>query len=156
MLLQNKKGQVLVEALIAITLMVVGLLGIFSLVSRSFSLNRVVADQYVGTYLAAEGIELVKNLVDQNWTTIADKGGGLFEIDYESRDLDDTFPDTKLFIDPDGYYNYISGEKTKFTRLITIETPSSDEIIVFSRVEWTTRGGGKFNVNLESHFFNFF
>ena len=64
--LKLTKGYVLVESVVAMTIVVVGLLGIFSLLSQSLSLNRVVGDRYVGTYLAAEGIEVVKNIIDNN------------------------------------------------------------------------------------------
>ena len=63
---RKNKGYILIEAIIAITIAVVGLLGIFSLLSRSLSLNRVVADRFVASYLVAESIEIVKNLVDNN------------------------------------------------------------------------------------------
>ena len=34
-------------------------------VLRALGVNRLINEQYTGTYLAAEGIELVKNLFDQ-------------------------------------------------------------------------------------------
>ena len=37
-----------------------------SLLSNSIALNRVVNDQFIANYLAMEGIEVVKNIVDGN------------------------------------------------------------------------------------------
>ena len=56
--LNRSSGQVLIEAMVAISIVTVGLLGIFSVLSRSLSLNRTVADNYVAANLAAEGIEI--------------------------------------------------------------------------------------------------
>src|SRR3989338_4130432 len=61
------RGQLLIESMIAITIVVVGILAVFTLLSESQSLNRVVADRYIGTYLASEGLELIKNLIDKNY-----------------------------------------------------------------------------------------
>ena len=63
----GKSGQSLIEMLIAISIVTVALLGILVLVNRAVGLNRVTADHYTGTYLAAEGIELVKNLFDKKF-----------------------------------------------------------------------------------------
>lgn len=156
---KNKKGYVLIEAIIAITIAVVGLLGIFSLLSRSLSLNRVVADRFVASYLAAEGIEIVKNLVDNNilagrpWNEAL--ASGAYEADYTDTGL---APDSERFIRfnaDTGAYGYGELTPTLMKRTITIGTSSDgEELTVGSRVNWTTRGGGKFDINLEEHLFH--
>src|SRR3990167_8160497 len=80
----RSSGQVLVESIIAITIAVVGLLGIFSLLSRSLSLNRVVSDRFVAAYLAAEGVEIVKNLIDNNILAGNPWNEGLSSGNYEA------------------------------------------------------------------------
>ncbi|MEK7182766.1 MAG: prepilin-type N-terminal cleavage/methylation domain-containing protein, partial [Patescibacteria group bacterium] len=60
----HETGQTLVELMIAMSVMSVGLLGVFAVLSQSLGLNRVVANQYVAANLAAEGIEVVKNIAD--------------------------------------------------------------------------------------------
>ena len=57
----------MVEMLVAISIISVSLLGILALVSRSLGLNRVTTEQYIATYLAAEGIELTKNFFDHSY-----------------------------------------------------------------------------------------
>jgi len=57
----------MVELLISISIVVVSLLGIFTLVNRALSLNRVNAEQYIATYLASEGIEVSKNIFDKGF-----------------------------------------------------------------------------------------
>lgn len=54
------------EMLVALSALTIGLLGIVTLLNFSLGLNRTVADNYRATYLAAEGIEIVKSLVITN------------------------------------------------------------------------------------------
>lgn len=154
----KENGQAIVEAIIAISILVVGLLGIFSLVSRSLSLNRFVSDQAAAANLAAEGIELVKNLIDANvmqrkpWNQGV--GPGDYEIDFNDSALASN-QNRKLNFDPgSGEYSYDAGSQTNFQRTITIAQPTPEEIQVNSVLKWLTRGSGEFEVNLEDHFFN--
>src|SRR6185369_4698812 len=62
----RRSGQSLIEAIIAITLLTIGFLGIARLLSQSLFFTKVVSDQTTATYLAAEGIEIVKNLIDHD------------------------------------------------------------------------------------------
>lgn len=71
-----RKGQSLVEALVALSILTTALLGIETLLTRSFLLDRVTADQTKATYLASEGIEITKNLLDhQVYDAIENPGG---------------------------------------------------------------------------------
>lgn len=85
----------MVEMLIALSIVGVSLLGILALVNRSLGLNRVNTEQYVATYLAAEGIEVTKNLFDHSyfmaqagtqnfygWTGAGALGSGVYETNY--------------------------------------------------------------------------
>ncbi|OIO49527.1 MAG: hypothetical protein AUJ39_00925 [Parcubacteria group bacterium CG1_02_42_13] len=164
----NKRGQLLVEAMIAISVMVIGLLGIFSLTSQSLGLYRVAYEQYVAVNLAAEGIEVVKNMIDTNviagsvqWNEGLAIDGD-FGIQYDSRSLDATLQSKNLLYDAStSLYNYTSGTPTNFKRVIKIKNidppglPNQiDEIQVNSVVTWKTRGGLDLSINLEDHFFN--
>lgn len=154
----DQKGQAIVEAIVAISILVMGLLGIFSLVSRSLSLNRVIADQSTATHLAAEGIELVKNLIDTNVIQGKPWNLGLALGDYEM-DFNDSAlapnQNRKLNFDSgSGQYSYDFGAPTVFRRVITITQPTPEEIKVNSLLKWVTRGSGEFEINLEDHFFN--
>lgn len=160
---KNQRGQMLVEVMVALSIILIGILAVFGLLSNSLSLNRVVADRYVGTYLAAEGIELVKNLIDKNainnqpWN--AGLNPGSYEMDYNDAALTPApAVPTALLYDPvTGFYGYppMSGNSTAFKRTIIIEwLGDGQEIKVTSRVNWTTRGGGNFTVDLEDRFYN--
>lgn len=170
----SKSGQVIVEALVAITIAVVGLLGIFELLSRSLSLNKVVGDQYAASNLATEGIEAVKNLIDNNilqalpWNNGINNG--IYEIVYNDATLS-----RQISADPgncnasyirqnsspltferaSGLYGYGFSEITNYKRAVCVETLSGgNELKINSLAVWTTRGGATFDINLEDHFFN--
>lgn len=158
-----RQGQALVEVLIAVSVLVVGFLGIMTLLSRALSLNRVVADNYTATYLAAEGVELAKNILDGN--TLQDVAwnsgfqNGAFELEYSSAGAMNTFPNCqgrKLFFDAVGHrYGYTqTSQPTPFERCIRVELVGNNEVKVNSEVRWITRGTGSFTVNLEDRFFN--
>lgn len=156
--MHNSKGIVLIEALIAITITTVGLLGMFSLLSRSLSLTRVISDRYVAANLGGEGIEIVKNLIDNNILAARPWNQGLasgaYEADYNSG-LGGNLSRTLTFNPASGFYSYDNaGNPTTFKREIRLERIGSKEIRVNSIVSWTSRGGGTFDINLEDHFFN--
>ena len=158
---RSKAGQILVESMVAISLTVVGLLGIFTLLSRSLSLNRTVGDHYTGTNLAAEGIELIKNLIDHNvlqgipWNSGGCLAPGNHELAYNDDSNSGCLYENKLlkFDPPTGLYSYQNGTETKFKRTIVIDWPAADQIKVNSQVAWEGRGGGQFEVNLEDQFY---
>ena len=149
------------EALVAITVLMVGFMGSIALLSRSLSLNRIIADEYVGTYLAAEGIEVIKNLLDENiinddaWNNgIA---AGNYEVEYDTGFPIPSAPATprKLrYRAANHTYSYVGGGGTvvtDFERTITLTFVSVDELKVVSRVEWD---GGIGTAELEDHFYN--
>jgi hypothetical protein len=152
---QKKEGQVLVEALVALGILTVGLLGISTLLSRSLSLNRVVSTNYAGTYLAAEGIEIVKNIIDTNvlqsraWNDLG--GNGDYEADFDDSSLGSNQSRFLAFDPATNIYSYGGPQATPFRRLIRIALTGSDEVKVNSIVSWSVRGGD-YQVNLEDHF----
>ncbi len=153
----QEKGQLLIESGVAISILVVGLLGIMGLLSRSLSLNNVVSSQYIASNLAAEGIEVVKNLIDANiiqfkpWNENINTGS--YEVAFDSLSLNSNQNRFLLFDSTGNNYNYQTGQLTVFKRTIQITNVGSDEIKVNSVVNWRIRGGS-YSVNLEDHFFN--
>jgi hypothetical protein len=150
----------LVEALVAMGILVVAVFAVYSLLTRSTSLNRVVSQQYVATYLASEGLELVKNITDSNlmrcglaWNYGATDG--TYEVAYDDMTLFRSASGNKLRIDPQsGFYQYAVGSSTPYSRTVIIETIAADkEIRATSVVEWRGRGGVESEVRLEDHFF---
>ncbi|MBI2013261.1 MAG: hypothetical protein HYS87_00255 [Candidatus Colwellbacteria bacterium] len=157
--MKNRGGQLLVEAVIALTLVTIGLLGIFSLLSNSFGMHRVATNQYIASTLAAEGIEVVKNIIDRNalldgvaWNSGISNGS--YEVDYTSEELTAASGQILKFEEARGYGYWAGGEKTIFTRTVVVENLSDDEIKVNSIVEWRDRSRLDMEVNVEDRFFN--
>lgn len=155
----RESGYILIESIVAITIVIVGLLGIFALLSRSLSLNRVVADRFVASYLAAEGIEIVKNIADDNilagrpWN--AGLASGEYEADYRSASLEPATGRRIRITNGTGAYGYAEAEPTAMVRTITIgNSPDGERLSVGSRVAWTTRGGGKFSIDTQTFLYH--
>ncbi|MDI6717806.1 MAG: prepilin-type N-terminal cleavage/methylation domain-containing protein [Patescibacteria group bacterium] len=163
----NQKGYLLVEMMLALSLLTIGFLGFLGLISRSTSMNRVVSDQFTANYLSSEGIEVIKNLIDSNiiqsrpWN---ERFGSerCFEVDYKtmnvsglsSIDCQGGSSNPIKFDSSTGVFSYTVGQNSAFYRTIHIVPVNSDEIKVNSTVKWTGRGGIKNEINLENHFFN--
>lgn len=167
----KESGQALVEVMVAVAMLTVGFLGIVGLLSRALALNRVVADNYVATYLAAEGIEITKNIIDGNegqglvWNDgngVSDCSGdieigvGGCEADTDSTELRGYRAQLLNFDDSTKLYSYSGGASpTSFRRRIVITLmPGGSEVQVESQVTWITRGGGTSEVTLEDHFYD--
>lgn len=153
----GNRGQTLVESLVAISILTTGFLGILTLLARSLSLNRVISDNYTATYLAAEGIEIVKNIIlnnrIQNIPWNSGLSTGVYEVMYDDAALEDNQNRNLLFDTSEHLYGYTRGQPTNFRRKIEIEEINANELKVKSIVLWTTRGGGSFSVELEDRFF---
>ncbi len=159
--------------MIALSMLTVGFLGIAALLTQSFFLNRVITNQTTATYLAAEGIEITKNLIDHDvyahlatpptglgWGTCFGAGGD-FQIDYTTVDCSALTPydaSRPLSLDPIthlyGYALANGATPTTFARDIRVTMPNANEIIVNSIVQWSTGPLSAESVNLEDHFYN--
>jgi len=165
----SESGQLLIEAMIAVGVVTIGLLGVFSLLSQSMGLNKVASDEYVGAYLASEGIEVTKNIIDTNsygggaaWNSGV--GDGTYALQYDSMVLSSSDINAPLKFDKvTGTYNYTTGVNTNFKRTIKITSlrinPADplkmpNELQVESIVDWNDRGGVAHEVHLEDHFMN--
>ena len=161
-----RKAQSLIETMVGLGVLTVGLLGLIALLSRSLGLSNYVSENYIATYLAAEGIEITKNILDHN----AKVGGitawnsgffnGDFEADWLSESLSLQGVPRPLLLDPvSGLYSYqIGGTQTKFFRTIHVELVDINHLKINSIVVWATSQGivglsGNAQVNVEDHFF---
>jgi hypothetical protein len=153
----SKKGQVLVETIIALSVLTIGFLSLIGLLSNAIGLNRTVSENYIATYLAAEGIEIVRNIIDTNrliglpWNQGITNGN--YEIEYSSTALLLNQNRFLKFDSQNNTYGYQNGVDTPFKRTIAIEN-STDRIKITSIVTWTGRGGSLNEVRLEDYVYN--
>lgn len=129
------KGFYLVEAIIALFLISAGLLVAVELLSKITYNSFTDRDNIAATMLAQEGVELVRNLRDNNFAT----GKGAFEVNFgmtpsdtcimanaitslQSLNCSPSGADFyKLFLNADKYYVHtVGGTPTKFQRRISI------------------------------------
>lgn len=116
-------------------------------------------DNTVATGLATEGLEVVRNIRDQEWMTSFTFGNnlpnGTYEVQWNSTALSSS---TSRFLKKDsgsGIYSYDLGNDTFFKRTITISTASADEKIVSVSITWTLRGVAH-TLSAESHLYNWY
>ncbi|MFH1192860.1 MAG: hypothetical protein V1656_00900 [Candidatus Jorgensenbacteria bacterium] len=159
----EKDGSFLVESIVALSLAVVGILGIVVLLTRSLGLTSNVSQRAVATYLAAEGIEVTKNIIDaaiakgDGWVAAFSGIPSVFEVEYDS----DSASLVELsgiawplrFDSANGTYSYQPrGQETPFRRVMTVAADDASST-VNAVVTWTVRGT-KETLNLEDHFWN--
>lgn len=154
----SRRGQSLIETMVAVSFLTVGFLSVFSLLGRSLSTNRSSTENYIATYLASEGIEVARNIIDANGIQKLPWNSGFVNGDYEVQyDSTSFLPNNNNFLryDPaNNLYSYSGSTITPFTRIVRVTTVNSDEIRINSIVSWTGLGSGSFTVNLEDHFMN--
>ncbi len=153
----KKSGFTLIEIMVAISVMTVGILGIYALVPHVVSLSGVNLDRFRAVQLAREGIEIIRNIRDTNWleqrsNPLNSWKEGLTncslgcEADYTTPTVEDpTLPSYNegrfLYIEGNtGFYKYIDSPseddiKTKFKRKIII-TPNPNVLNVKVQIIW--------------------
>ena len=148
----NNKGFSLIEVITAIFILTVGIGGSFSLIYQTLSAVYGVRSELEASFLAQEGVEIVKNLRDNawlesraatstSWLANLSQAGGNYEADYSSQYLSQAYSSSDyLKINSDGYYNSSSGDNTNFTREISRTNVSTTTVKVVVTVNWRTAG----------------
>jgi prepilin-type N-terminal cleavage/methylation domain-containing protein len=153
--MQNK-GLTIIEMLIAIFIISVGIVGVFTVINKTISTMAVSPSELIAAYLAQEGIEVVRNIRDTNWLeppsalgveVLWDDGlaPGNYKADYNDNSLTAVTPGSDipylLNINNNGYYTYDSGINSGFYRKITISQGPIlvDSLKVFVDIWWTEK-----------------
>lgn len=149
---KNKKyqGFSFIEAILSIFLISTGMIAVMGLMSGSLKESISSRDQIIGALLSQEGIELVRNLRDNNWAkeydTFKDFPSGINSglVDYDDNSISNS-SDYFLYKNTSGYLSHGSGSGvvTKFKRLIVVFpygtgnlTANSDLVEIRSVVTW--------------------
>lgn len=151
-------GFSIIEVVIAIGIITVGMLGVSSLVVQNIQVQKVNHNFLVASMLSQEGLELTRNIRDENWLTLGNDWqadltdtDGTFVIDYRGRPSIDDTPDTaydagaRLYADGQDFYTHASAgtSPTIFYRLITV-TDAGDHVAASSTVKWTDRSAHEY------------
>jgi len=140
-----KKSFTLIETLVAISILAIGILGVFSLISSQISSIHYSENRLIASYLAQEGIEIIRNIRDKNWLNNLDWDYQIaqatdYRLDYQSQKFPDTNYSSCNPLKFDGnFYNCSSGTNTPFQRQISI-SKSGDEMTVRVTVSWQEKG----------------
>jgi len=155
---KNKKGGfTLLETIVAVGLIVVGLVAALALITTSLFYVSNIQDRLAAANLTAEGIEVVRNIRDNNWLQNRAWNSGLangdYKVAYNSTALS-TFSNNPFLLDSNtGLYNYSSGASTPYVRKISIANLSGYEMRVIATVTWQKRGI-TYSSSAEDHLFN--
>jgi len=142
-------GFTLIEVLAAAFLVTLGAGGAFALVQRTVSFTSNAVFQLEATYLAQEGIEIVRNIRDTNLLKIHKGVGGEWtdnltgceagcEAAYNEEVL--TVSESRYLKFQAGLYQYTQGPNTTYKREMRVVQPSDEKLEVAVEVTWEERG----------------
>ncbi len=151
----KSKAFTLVEALVALSILMVGIISGFILVTKALYDVSIIQDRLTASFLAQEGIELVRQIRDSNYiynikstsavawdkslangdyliTTIGNPPSGIQLLSYEDKVL--------KWDSVSGLYNYSTGVITNFKRKVNITHINPNEIKVTVTIDWVSKG----------------
>lgn len=158
------RGFTLLEVLIAMFFVTVGITGAFTLIQRTVVLSSGSLQKLQASYLAQEGLEIVRNIRDSNivqrskdqnvaWTSGLENCEAGCQADYNDQTLS---PFAGNFLLQNGsVYSYDDGIPSPFQRKIMISSSGADALFVRSEVLWSDRGVER-TVEAESELTNWF
>lgn len=163
------EGFSLIELLVAFAIFSLVSLSLTSVISTNIKSSAKIKNNLIAATLAQEGLEIVRNLRDNDWFNNLPFGSfgnnsgtttpnGLYLVQWNSQNLL-PFSDQFLKKDENGIYNYTNGQNTIFKRVIKIEdsqnNPPTVEKVIKVMVSWQEEGGIK-TIQSELHLFNWF
>ncbi len=162
---RSNKGFTLLEVIFAMFVLLIGVLGVYILIQDNISKSRQSSFHLTAAYLAQEGVEIIRNLRDQNWlkgkkewdTGIGDcNGENFYQLQYDDSALGTCGnQDMHLKIINNQYYGYRgTGNVTPFIREIRIAHNGDDEIDVEVKVYWDYKGERKGPVTVKEKLYN--
>lgn len=138
-----KRAFSLVETLIAVAILVGGLTAALGILSFMLRTVHVLKNEFMAAHLAAEGVEVIRNIRDANWLRRDiglesrgwrdDLAAGDYEVAFDSV-VPDPDGDRFLNIDAAGRYTYSAGTKTTFKRRLELQWVDTPGLTPVQRV----------------------
>lgn len=148
--LKKQSGFSIMEIVVAIFIITMGLVGVLSLINQNIQVEYINKNNLIASQLAQEGLELVRNIRDNNWLAGSvwnyNIAPGSYIVDYTGyissvSGIEGAKLQRRNDVGEEGYYWHNSGDPdTLFSRLITITQPSPELLNVFCLVQWQDRG----------------
>ena len=147
----ENKGFTIIELIISIFILSVAIVGIYNSFSAMVYMTNNASNNLKAAYLTQEGLEIVRNIRDNNWVSGNDWNIGLDDtnqcaIGCEADYTTGTSPGNSmithfgdyLFLNTNGFYQYnqAGATQTIFKRDIVITSVSSDILKVAVTVTW--------------------
>lgn len=152
---ENKqRGFTIIELIATIAILSFGILGVYSAFTPFIALNSNISYRLTASYLAQDGLEIIRNIRDNNFVAGRPWSQGLLscsfgcQADYKTGTSGET-PANQLQsygagnflnLNSDGFYSYDAGTPTKFKRQITIAQVSTDVLHVYVQIFWDYNG----------------
>lgn len=129
----------MIELIIAVFILSFGVVAVFSVFYSIVSFSGQISYRITGIYLTQEGMEIIRNLRDNNFISKSPWSAGLLscalgcQADYKTgtalqtlqNQLQDYGENNFLKLNADGFYSYDAGNNTEFKRKIKITQPES-------------------------------
>lgn len=173
-------GFTLIEALVAISVLLVAIVGPMAIAQSGIQNSIFAKDQITAFYIAQEGVEIIRSIRDENalnsrpWLTGIPIGTGGADcasaagcgIDIENLNFIDCAANSgtacNIFYDEAGLssggqrgiYGHDSGNaQTVYSRSVHVASVNANEITIDSTVTWLSRGATR-NITVQSRLFN--
>ena len=171
---KKNKGFTLIETVGAISILLIGIVGTYTMVRQSLSASIFSRSHFIASYLGQEGMAIVRNIRDTNWLNNRSYDTGLddgdYEADYRNTSLGDqlacspdcTYSDPSLsFLKLDnGFYDYNSGTSTIFKRKISIDhvydADNNPCLRVTITVYWKNRGAKIHQISVQEYLYDWY
>jgi len=169
---KNKGGFTLIETIVSLAIFSASIVGLIAITSQGVADVNLAKNKLTASYLAQEGVELVRNMRDTNaldenldWNTLLADLKGCISTDGTGCNIDALNGAIKgcsptgcqMFYDSKGFYrgSGMPPDESIFTRLIVITDLGldPDQIKIDSTVFWTQKSGTE-SVTMGSIIFN--
>jgi hypothetical protein len=143
---KKESGFTIIEATVAIFILTAGILGAFSFISHFTEYSSISTMRLTASYLAQEGVEVVKNIRDGNLLSGDDWNEGFAtspwngEADYTDTSSLSSYTGDYLNIDGNGLYGYGAGDQSLFERKIHIAKSTATSTYIVVTVSWSEKG----------------
>lgn len=170
------KGFTIIELIISLFILTVAIIGIYTAFYAIVLQTNNVSSRFTASYLAGEGLEIIRNIRDNNWVKSASSldyvswDDSLLsctngcQVDYKTGIDGQAFnlsaygSGNYLYVNNNGFYDYeiTDATKTKFRRKITITQVATDTLNVVVTVYWANGQAGEAEVSAEEYLYNWY
>ena len=154
----------MIEVVVSATIFIVAMFGVTAIISFNIANAALLRNRLIAANLAQEGIEIVRNIRDNNFLAPENSpvpwdqnlAEGDWRVDYTSQGLMALGANPPLYFHSgSGIYDYsIGGTPSVFSRRINIVKINANEIRVKSIVTWRERNRDMPPLEAEDHLFN--